>query len=188
MDAHAGCPRQLTGYSEAGHRAKRTAASLQLKRFCTCFHNSCAPLPPRFLRQGTFILKHKSEDAAVVHFNTAFVNAQLPGSTQTQPSTSGETKQLFAGPGRVKDLLFPGAALRISGGATREFYSASPRPLAYAPSTPPFHTVMAQDRDTFLPACRTLLPGWSHAECTHCSSCCPQGASPGNRIWASESM
>jgi len=87
----------------------------------------------------------------------------------------------------VKDLLSPGATLRISGRAAREIYSASPHPHSYAPSVPPFHTVMAQDRDTFLPACRTLLPGWSHAECTRYSSCCPQGASPGNRMWASES-
>lgn len=143
--------------------------------------------PPPPIRQGKFILKHKSEDAAVVHINTAFINAQLLGTTQMQPSTSGETKWLFTRLGRGKDLLFPEATLKISGRAARGVYPASPHPLSYAPSKPLFHTVMAQDRDTFLPACRTLLLGWSHAECTRYSSCCPQGASPGNRIWASES-
>lgn len=54
----------------------------------------CSPpseIPPP-IRQGKFILKHKSEDAAVVHINTAFVNAQLLGTAQMQPSTSEETK------------------------------------------------------------------------------------------------
>lgn len=105
-----------------------------------------------------------------------------------QSSISEETKPLCTRPEWFKDLLFSGAPLRISGKATRESQPVSPHPFSYAPSLPPFHTVVAQDRDTFLPACHTLLLGWSHAEYTHYSSCCPQGASPGNRIWASESM
>lgn len=135
------------------------------------------------IRQGAFILKHKSEDAAIVHINTAFVSARLLSTTQISHPLQGKQNNSSLDQGRVKDLLFPDATLRNS----REVYPASLHPLSYAPSMPLFHTVTAQDRDTFLPACHTLLLGWSHAECTHYSSCCPRGASPGNRIWASES-
>lgn len=102
--------RQLTGYSEAGHRTKQTAALLQLNRPCTCFYNSCAFLsvwnvlffPP--LKEGTFLPKHKSEDAAIVHSNTALIIAQLLGTTEMQSSITEETKPLCTRAGRFKDF------------------------------------------------------------------------------------
>lgn len=44
----------------------------------------------------------------------------------------------------------------------------------------PLPTVKVQDKGTFLPACRTQLLEWSHAECIHYNFCYLQGASPAN--------
>lgn len=77
---------QTTNWAQRGRTQNKTncstAAAEQilhvfLQQLCFSVSLRCFFSPP--LREGTFILKHKSEDAAAAHSNTALVNAQLLG-------------------------------------------------------------------------------------------------------------
>lgn len=137
-------------------------------------------------KQGTSLLREKPEDAPSVPVNGAFASAGLLCTCRCSHPLQGKQNDSLLDQAESKTC----SSLQQLAGSQEEqpeVHPASPHPLSYAPRAPLPHTVRARDRDTSLPACRTPLHGWSHAECTRYSSCCPQGVSPGNRIWASES-
>lgn len=122
------------------------------------------------------------------HFISSSSWRLWPSRTLTQPLAHGCCRPFQGNKTTQGELKTHWSLEQLSGAQEGQPELILPPTPTYALSTPPFRTVMARDRDTSLPACRTPLRGWSRAECTRCSSCCPRGASPGNRIWGSESV
>lgn len=155
-----------------------------------CFHTRCTPLPPRGFfspaNKAHLFSERSQRMPPSVPVNRAFASAGLLGTCRCSHPLQGKQNDSLLDQAESNTC----SSLQQLAGSQEEqpeVHPASPHPLSYAPRAPLPHTVRARDRDTSLPACRTPLHGWSHAECTRYSSCCPRGVSPGNRIWASES-